>query len=157
MPPCSVTTQIPPIGERSPVAGPAAQLRWWVGLLVAVVAFLVYANSLPNRFAFDDSFIVETNPLVLDHEWTRIWSTGYWPPNNGPIDVLYRPLTIYTIAANDALTPGQLWPFHLTNVLLHALISALVVVLAFRLFQRQSVALLANPSNLIRVMPAEGA
>ena len=89
----------------------------------------VYANSVRNGFAFDDVAIVQQNRQVLDLKWTKIWTSNYWPTINGFVpDSLYRPLTIWSYLANQAMLPGQAWAFHLTNILLHALASVMVGV-----------------------------
>ncbi len=80
--------------------------RWWMLVLIALIAGAVYLNSLPNKFAFDDCGIIERNHYVTDLEWTAIWSNNYWPSPEGPCDLLYRPLTIFSYLANHALAPA---------------------------------------------------
>ena len=59
--------------------------------------------------------------------------------HDGVPDVLYRPLTIWSYLANEALTPGSAWAYHLVNILLHAMVSVLVSVLACRISARNAV------------------
>jgi protein O-mannosyl-transferase len=138
-----------PSGLRDPrLAGAAiavAPLRVWILVFVGALALGVYANSLVNGFAYDDIAIVQENPHVVSLEWTTIWSDSYWPRVNGMLpDVLYRPLTLWSYLANQSLTPGVAWPFHLANIVLHALVSVLVSVLAWRILGNRWVALLAG-------------
>ena len=140
--------QVPLSGlDGPPPAGAAAvgPLKPWSLVLVAALALGVYANSLVNGFAFDDVAVVRDNPHVVDLEWTTIWTDNYWAPVNGMMpDLLYRPVTLWSYLANQALTPGVAWPFHLVNLVLHALVAVLVCVLAWRIFGNRRVALLAG-------------
>ncbi|MDP3937502.1 MAG: hypothetical protein Q8R92_05125, partial [Deltaproteobacteria bacterium] len=104
----------------------------WVILLVFLAGALVYANSLTNGFTFDDKVIVETNEKIrsLDR-LPEIWTTPYWPSHRYIQN--YRPLTLTTYALNYAVHGVAPLGYHLVNVLLHALVSAMVVILALRL------------------------
>jgi protein O-mannosyl-transferase len=126
------------------VATPAKPPAFWMWLLVGAVALGVYGNSLTNGFAFDDLMIAKGS-RVTDLEWTTVWSDNYWPRTNGVLpDVLYRPLTLWSYLANEALTPGEPWPFHLVNIVLHALVSVLVSVLTWRLMGSRAVAVITG-------------
>jgi len=120
--------------------------RAWALALVALAAGGVFANSIVNGFALDDVAIVQHNPHVLNLEWTTIWAANYWPTDNGPTDVLYRPLTIWSYLANHALTPvvTGAWAFHLVNILMHMLVSVMVTVLAWRIFRSRAVAIVTG-------------
>jgi protein O-mannosyl-transferase len=102
--------------------------------IAAAAAIAVYANSLPNGFALDDPAVVAENPLVTSHAFARILIAPY---HHGPTQAtptgLYRPLTTLTFAVNHAL--GGLRPlgYHAVNVALHALVSALVLLLGIEL------------------------
>ncbi len=99
----------------------------------AVAALLVYANSLTNGFAFDDLWIVRDRQLL--HDIGRLWeiiTAKYWPITFHA--GLYRPLTLLSFAVDWAVWNGHPFGFHLANVLLHALVSALVVALLLRFF-----------------------
>lgn len=114
------------------VLGPRGRV-WLVVGLAALAALLVYANSLPNQFAYDDYWIIESREMV--HSLGRlgqIWATGYWPP--GFRGGLYRPLTMTSYAVDWTLWGGSPLAFHLVNVLLHAAASALVGLLLLEFF-----------------------
>jgi len=124
---------------------PAAPLRWWMLALVGVLAFLVFANSLNNDFAFDDVAIVKDSLRVKNLDWIGIWTQNYWPKTEGvQPDALYRPITLWSYLANQAITPGFPWAFHLVNILLHALVTMLVSVLAWRLLGDRRVAVVVG-------------
>ncbi|MCB9849296.1 MAG: tetratricopeptide repeat protein [Phycisphaerales bacterium] len=115
-------------------------------MLVALAALLVYANSAPNRFAYDDVAVVRENPLVADAHWWSAWTHPYWPAlgQSAYEVVAYRPVTIQTFRWQYQLSGLNPLPFHLFNVLLHAAISAGGWWLARRFGASAGVALFAG-------------
>lgn len=112
----------------------ARRLRIIVAGSAALLAILVYANSLANGFAYDDVPIVESRDLV--HGLGRIpelLTTEYWPARFG--SGLYRPLTMLSFALDWSTWGGRPFGFHLTNVLLHAAVTALLALLLLRFFR----------------------
>lgn len=96
--------------------------------LAALVAVAVFASTLSHQFVYDDNSAIVENTRVHDLAgWREILTGTYWPRG------LYRPLTSLTLAANWTLDPGDPTGFHLVNVLLHAIASALVAALGARL------------------------
>ncbi len=99
-------------------------------VLVFAVSVLAYVNDLGNGFVYDDRYLVERNPLVQNLDWWGLVSTSYW---GNIIDAgLYRPLTLLSFGCNRLLGASPAG-FHLTNNLLHAAASLLVLFLARRL------------------------
>ena len=110
-------------------------------LLIAAMAFLVFANSLGNGFVFDDLPIIKENPAIRHLSDLRaIFAAGYWPDR---LDLLYRPLVIFSYALNYAVAGLKPFSYHLVNVLLHAGNSALVYRLSVALFKAPGLALSA--------------
>jgi protein O-mannosyl-transferase len=95
--------------------------------LAALVAFAVYASTIPFEFVYDDVSVILNNPRLhsLDN-WREILVTSWWPRG------LYRPLTSLTLAANWAAGGGAPSSFHLVNVLLHTAVTILVYLLGMR-------------------------
>jgi tetratricopeptide (TPR) repeat protein len=111
----------------------ARRLRIIVASSVATLAVLIYANSLANGFAYDDVPIVESRDLV--HGLGRIpelLTAEYWPARFG--SGLYRPLTMVSFAVDWSVWGGEPFGFHLTNVALHAGITALLALLLLQFF-----------------------
>lgn len=106
---------------------PLRQRVLWY-LSVVVIAIGASATSVANGFALDDVAIVADNARVhsLAH-WWRLFAVPYWPPQYGPS--LYRPLVTLAFAAQWAVSAGAPWVFHLSNVLLYAALSVLVLAL----------------------------
>ncbi len=104
----------------------------WLAAIVFVTAFGLYANSIPNGFAFDDRWIIERNPRVHGlHRLPEIWTGGYWGEEK--VTRYYRPLTLTTYAANFSLHALRPAGYHIVNVTLHACVSVLVLVLGLRM------------------------
>ena len=72
--------------------------RFAIPLFLCLVVSLVYANSFPGAFIFDDIHIVQNNALVKNLDLATIFRSDYWHgiDNTG----LYRPLTILSLAVN---------------------------------------------------------
>lgn len=114
--------------EPSPLLTPRRR-----GLLVAAVAFLAYAGSIPNEFAFDDTLVILNSPVVqgqvpLHEAFVRDWWGA--PPVRSVGS--YRPLPAASLALEWKAFGGTPWPMHLVSVVLHAL----VWLLAYLVFRR---------------------
>ncbi|MBI4519810.1 MAG: tetratricopeptide repeat protein [Gemmatimonadetes bacterium] len=97
-------------------------------IAVAALAGLLYANSIGNRFAYDDT------DIILDNEAIHSLSTlpaavarPYWPEFGRELG-LWRPLTTAALGLEWALWGERPAGFHVVNMLLHASASVLVLV-----------------------------
>ena len=99
-------------------------------LLVAVVAALVYANTIQNRFAYDDHHIVANNEAIHSLETLPgAVVSPYWPGIYGKDNGLWRPTTQLLFGLQWIAADGAPWLFHLTNLLGHAAVAAVVLLL----------------------------
>jgi len=113
-------------------------------LLVAAVAVLVYLNGVPGEFAFDDK-LIQRDPRILGAEsFWRIFVTDYWYVYHGMQPDLYRPLTIASYALNLMLTGLSSPAFHIVNILLHAAVCILVVLLVDALLRDRALAVVSG-------------
>lgn len=121
----SATRECPGWGN---LAGMSRVATW---LLPALLALGLYAVTVPGTYTYDDVYTAKEDPRLHDpHQWSKYLREGYFPEG---ADNLWRPLVSLTYAA-EAYTHGdRAWPFHLINVLLHAIATALVAALAARL------------------------
>ena len=120
--------------------------------MVACVAFGAYAGTLDHGFALDDGPEVVENRLIRSlRDAPEVFSTASWA-GSGDADVpMYRPLTTLSYSldyARAGLSPAG---FHLTNVLLHAAVSVLVLFLAVKLGLSQAAGAVA--ALLFAVLP----
>lgn len=123
------------IGQRVATAGRA--LAGWARAHAAVasagVAALVHLVTLPNRPVLDDGWAVLDNPLVRALDLRRIFGVKYGYAGGGTLAGPYRPVATLTWALEYAVHGRAPLGFHVVNVLLHALATALVALLARRL------------------------
>ncbi|MFH1965002.1 MAG: tetratricopeptide repeat protein, partial [Acidobacteriota bacterium] len=80
----------------------------WIVLLLAVVSFLLYFNTIGHGFVFDDITLILQNPQVLNFDISGIFSLQG-----------YRPVRTLTHAVEWALVGDNPMLFHVNNILLH--------------------------------------
>jgi Flp pilus assembly protein TadD len=107
--------------------------RSWI--LVALVAILPFAQTLPNPPVLDDGWAVVENPLVQGglRNAARILTSPYNYGGPGTTGGLFRPVTTLTFAANYAVHGRAPFGYHLVNLLLHVAASLLLLALVQRL------------------------
>ena len=94
---------------------------WWI---IPLLALALYLPSFNSDFTLDDVLIIEENVNVksLD-KIPEIWTSHYW---SGKVDAtdhgLYRPLTLTTYNLQYVFQGKNPGPFHVLNILLHALV-----------------------------------
>lgn len=105
--------------------------RLWPAALVALAAAALYARTVGFAFVYDDISVILNNALLHSPaRWSEILVSP-WQPHG-----LYRPFTSFTLAVNWTLGAGAPAGFHAVNLLLHAVASALVFLLAARWLPR---------------------
>ncbi len=92
----------------------------------------MFANASCNGWAVDDIPVVRDNPAAhsigaaLDAAFSPYWPATLDEASSG----LYRPAAVVSYAVDWMVSGGRPWWFHVVNVLLHGLVTALVVVVA---------------------------
>jgi hypothetical protein len=94
---------------------------WRIGLLLAVVA-LVYGNTLRNEFTMDDGIYVLRNAQVTHASVRELFAAN--KSSN-----VFRPITFASLALNWRLGGARPAGFHLFNLILHAGVTWLLLVL----------------------------
>jgi hypothetical protein len=115
----------------------------WSALIFAFT-WALFANTLVNRFAFDDKSLVVENAFLKTHTpVSTIFSTNYRAGAGFTGDGLYRPLVMlsYQLNAGKEISP---FPFHLFNVTLNAVNAALLFLLLYLLFRNLPLAIIAG-------------
>ena len=98
--------------------------------LAGAAAVLLSANSVANDFAFDDRSIIVESELIHDvATLPEAMASPYWPNEYGRDLGLWRPVTTGLYGLQWALWGENAAAFHLLNVLLHGVATALVVLL----------------------------
>jgi len=97
---------------------------------LAIVSFLLYANTLKHGFVLDDVAVIEQNSFVkkglagIPELFSTLYWQGYWNSNAG----LYRPMSLVFFAFEWQLSPNNPFIHHFFNVLYYSL----SVVLLFK-------------------------
>ncbi len=117
----------------------ARGLREWAApLILAILVFVVFANTLSNGFVFDDVSMIKNNPAIRDPERIGLYFTrpffSVGRPTIGPVAYdYYRPMVLVSYLADYAIWGLRPTGWHFSNILLHAVASALVYLLLVRL------------------------
>lgn len=101
---------------------------WHLFLLVACLAAVPFLPILSNGFVWDDHVLIVNNP-DLERPWsalTRMHALGSY------LTPYYRPLPVLFWGAQRHLFGYNPFGYHLTSILLHALVTVLVLVVARR-------------------------
>jgi len=102
------------------------------GLIIAVIAFAVYANSLGNGFIYDDHSQILQNHLIRDiKNVPEIFRRSAWTFEGAPpTSNYYRPMLNLFYMAIYYTFGLKAWGYHLLNILFHTGNSVLVFLLA---------------------------
>lgn len=100
----------------------------WLVLLPALIVALVYLPTLHGRLVWDDVIFLRDIPTYRD---AALWQEALVRPFVLSPNY-FRPLVLLTFVAELQLGGGHPWLFHLSNLLLHSLNTALVALLARR-------------------------
>jgi protein O-mannosyl-transferase len=122
----------------------------WSILLLAVVGFCLYFNSLGNGFVWDDKYLIEDNEFIRDFSHIQgIFTHHLFYFSRLPVMHYYRPLQTLTY-----LLDYQVWKlnplgYHLVNVSLHVFNAILMFYLVTLVSGRRKLAFLASLIFLI--------
>ncbi|MCD6018334.1 MAG: tetratricopeptide repeat protein [Bacteroidetes bacterium] len=116
-------------------------------LSLFVIVFILYGNSLRNKYALDDEYVTVTNfkqagqNYVPNHDLVKrgfsgikkIWKSRYAHDNDATFD--YRPFVTTTFAIEYGIFGQNPLISHLINLLLYYSISCLLFLTLLRLFE----------------------
>ena len=107
-------------------------------------AAILYLPTLRNQFVWDDVALIENVDIrTLDASTLkRVFTTNFWEATETHSG-LYRPLTALSFHVDYQVYRDNAGGFHLTNVLLNAIVCVLVLLVLLELFGRFDVALAA--------------
>jgi len=106
--------------------------RWGVLFgLVAMVA-LAHGGAVRDGFLYDDFHLIVENPAVSSHAWTTIWTSSEAASRDAEGHNV-RPVTLTSYAVDHVLGGGSPFTYHLTQLVLHALVVCLVYLVGMAL------------------------
>ncbi len=112
-----------------------------------VTTFIIYGNTLRNKYALDDDYVTVTNFPVKGKEYfpnnvlvskgikgiPKIWKSRYATDNESSFD--YRPVTTSSFAIEYAVFGQNPFMSHLINIILYFLCIWLLFCVLFKLFE----------------------
>ena len=97
-------------------------------MVIVLLTSLVYANSLPGAFHFDDFPLILENPLIQEDFPLTSFLDHYWG----------RPLTLFTFHWNHRIFGGEPLTYRLVSLLLHLLTVVLLSQLLWEISRKPS-------------------
>lgn len=115
-------------------------------MIISALVFILYGNSLKNKYALDDEYITVTNfdnkiqQYIPNHKLvskgfaglSEIWKSNYAVDNESSFD--YRPVTTSTFAIEYGFFGQNPFVSHLVNLLLYAFTCMLLYLTILKLF-----------------------
>ena len=118
------------------------RMKIYLGILIAVFAFILYSGSIGHDFTLDDSSVVQENSVTKQglSAIPTILKTDYWYGSGhnisrGPI---YRPTSLIVYAIVWQFSPGDPHAYHLINVLFYAFSCLLLFLVLCKFFEDQN-------------------
>lgn len=110
-----------------------------LGLII--LSFAAYLNVLSNTFVFDDVYVISGNYFIRD--WQNVFGlfTSKYFAASGELS--YRPVVTLSYFVDYSLWHLNPMGYHLTNIVLHTLNSALLFFLVWRMVRNMPLAFLA--------------
>ncbi|HEY1870908.1 MAG TPA: tetratricopeptide repeat protein, partial [Chitinophagaceae bacterium] len=118
----------------------ANNTKVFLGLIIAVFSFVLYAPSIQHDFTLDDNTVTTMNNLTTRgfSGIPNILATDYWygfehELSRGPI---YRPTSVIVFAAVWEFYPGNPHAYHFVNVLFYTLTCIFLFLVLCKLFKQ---------------------
>jgi len=110
-------------------------------ILVSLVAFLAYLNTLHHQFVFDDFRVITNNSYIKDWKYfPTLFNHDYFKISG---ELSYRPLVTLSYFTDYAIWDLNPFGFHLTNLVIHTLNTFIVYHLLFKITGRLNLAVLS--------------
>src|SRR5688572_7221927 len=118
---------------------------WQLVALVVAAAVLPYLPALDYGFVYDDHLVIEENPYFrIGISLRQVFTSDIWSlTGQGSRSNYYRPMFFLAYEGVFSAAGAAPWAFHLLNFFFHAATTVLVFMLTRRLWNVDSVALVA--------------
>ncbi|HKO04448.1 MAG TPA: tetratricopeptide repeat protein [Candidatus Acidoferrales bacterium] len=111
--------------------------EWLVPLLVVCAVIAVFGRTMGFQFVFDDTILIVGNPFIQSAaNIPRFFTEHFWSGIAIAQKSYYRPLSLLWLLANWKVFGPHPAGWHAASVLLHALNTLLVYLLALRFLGR---------------------
>jgi tetratricopeptide (TPR) repeat protein len=107
-------------------------------IIILLVSFAAYFNSLFNGFVYDDRMQIRENHWIRDIRFIPdIFISSAWSfQSETTVSNYYRPMMHMIYMLNYFIFGLKPWGFHLVNIFFHAGVSVLVFIIARKLLSR---------------------
>ena len=108
-------------------------------LFIAILSFLLYANTLKHGFVLDDYSVIKDNWVVqqgtegIGTIFKTSYRYGYWNSEG----TLYRPLTLTMFAIEWSISPDSPSIHHWVNVIAYSISIVLLLLFLYALFDKK--------------------
>lgn len=115
-------------------------------VIIALASILVYSNTLFMDFVWDDIPFIKGNKFITDVEKIpHLFTTNLWEGVEGFFrGDYYRPIYALSFAIDHIFWQENPLGYHITNILLHAIASIAVYLLALRILHENTAAFIAG-------------
>lgn len=116
-----------------------------IAALLLAISFLVYGNTLFNKFVWDDTALIVNSPYVKDIKYLKaifLGDVGMLSAYREPMG-FYRPLSLLSFTFDYKIWRLQPFGYHLHNIIIHSINSILVFLLFFYLTKQINLSLLS--------------
>ena len=110
--------------------------------LIFGIVFFLYSTSFANKFVWDDEILVVQNNYIKSWNHLPDFFTQNTFKGGDRDSEFWRPVQLFSELIDYSIYGLNPIGFHLSNTLYHALVSILVYILIFLLFEKKSLALL---------------
>ncbi len=114
--------QSKPVAKKQDTSKKGMSITLKLALVLGVISFVIYANTLSNQYALDDFNVIKENSIVTKGASAvgEIFSTPYRRGWFVTTNDLYRPLSLVMFAVEYQVSDGSPALGHFMNVLLFA-------------------------------------
>ncbi len=124
-------------------------------IVIIGICAAVYANSLGNKFVYDDVHFVEKNDSIRSLKNIPSFFTSVKSFSSKGEFYIYRPLSAITYALDYFIFKLNPFGYHLSNVLWHALNGVMLYFLAGLIFRNKALALMVSALFIVHPIQTE--
>src|SRR4030042_5049906 len=120
------------------------KLKYYILVIpgIVLIIYISYGDVLNFEFVYDDIKLIVENPFIKNlGNLKYLFPETYFSISK---KIYYRPLVTLSQYLDYSLWQGNPWGFHLTNLILHALNSLLVVYIGIRILNERITASFAG-------------
>lgn len=107
----------------------------YILLILFAIAFILYANTIPNDYALDDSIVITQNVFVqngiagIGDIFGKETFTGFFKQKKDLVEGgRYRPLSLVTFAIEQSIWKNNPHVSHLINALIYGLLCVIIFI-----------------------------